>query len=98
MRSLQDKVLGALEQIAVDAGLEAVQQRDWANTGSVYAQRGFSTVAKFSYDFQKNRGLILFNDAKHGPPGIDNYWFEPTDDTRINEMLVRWAALCGSKK
>jgi len=98
MRSFQTKLLTEMETIAVSCSLEAVDQRDWANTGEVLAQRGFTTVAKFSYDFQNSRVMILINGAKHGPPGIDNYYFHPTDTERINELLMRWTDLCGGRK
>jgi uncharacterized protein involved in type VI secretion and phage assembly len=93
MRSFQSKILDAMEQIAVKVGLDVVQESDWANTGRILAQDGFTTVATAKYEFQ-GKAMILFNGAKHGPPGDDNYWFDASDGPRIEEMLDRWDALC----
>jgi hypothetical protein len=94
MISFQTKLLGALEEIATKAGLDVVQEAQWANNGRVLAQRGFTTVAQFTYDFQNYASTILINGAQHGPPGIDNFFFEAIDDQRISQLLARWETLC----
>lgn len=94
MISFQEKLLGALEEIATNAGLSVVQEAEWADTGRVLAQRGFTTVAQFTYDFQSYANTILINGAQHGPPGIDNFFFEATNNQRISELLARWETLC----
>ena len=97
MISFQKKLLGALEEIAINAKLDVVQEEQWANNGRVLVQRGFATVAQFSYDFQHHATMILINGAQHGPPGIDNYYFEATNDQRITQLLARWETLCNSE-
>ncbi len=58
MRSMQDKVLAAIEQQvhrtadAMGVTLEVVQQEGWANTGKVMVQRGFRTLLEVHYNFQ----------------------------------------------
>jgi hypothetical protein len=94
MISFQDKLLSALEEIATKAGLDVVQEGQWANTGRVLVQRGFTTIAKFTYNFQDYATTILINGAQHGPPGIDNYYFKATEEQRISELLARWETVC----
>jgi hypothetical protein len=94
MKSFQNKLLSALEEIATKAGIDVVQEGQWANCGRVLAQRGFTTVARFTYNFQDSATTILINGAQHGPPGIDNFYFEATEDQRISELLARWETVC----
>lgn len=101
MQSFQDKVLAQLERIAraVADDLDVVQEAQYANTGTIYVQRGFDTIVRLTYNFQSGGNhTLLINGAQHGPPGPDNYWFAATDATRIKQLFDRWAYLCGGGK
>jgi len=52
MRSMQEMILGRIEQMIKDHSLAPVQNGQWANTGSVHAMYGLKTLVKLTYDFQ----------------------------------------------
>lgn len=95
MRSFQAKVLARVEEIAKAANLDLVQEAQFGNVGTIYAQRGWATVVTLRYDFQTRSGsTLLINGAQHGPPGEDNYYLDPSDEDRITEFFARWRHLC----
>jgi len=52
MKSMQEMILGRIEQMIKDHSLTPVQNGQWANTGCVYAMYGLKTLVKMTYDFQ----------------------------------------------
>ena len=95
MKSFQQRVLDEIEKAANDAGCDVMQHATYANVGMLYLTKQnpafggpIQTVVKISYDFQ-HKATILFNGAKHGPSGIDNYYFSPTDNERMNAAIDR---------
>jgi hypothetical protein len=51
MGQMQDKIIAELRRIAEAAGLQLIDQPQYANTGTAYIQSGFDTVAEVSYAF-----------------------------------------------
>jgi len=92
MITFREKLFNEIERLAANAGLETVQ-----HDGFILAQEldGFITVVQLKYEFSSGSPImLLINGAKHGPPGIDNYYVKATDYERINEFLRRWQQLC----
>jgi hypothetical protein len=58
--SMQTKILGEIEKTVTDAGLELVRQPQYANTGDVFAQRGFDTVWQMHYSFDDGTCSLSF--------------------------------------
>jgi hypothetical protein len=54
MGQMQDKIMTALRGLAEAAGLDFEDQPDVSNTGTVYVQRGFDTLAVLRYSFQQD--------------------------------------------
>jgi len=52
MRSMQEMILGRIEQMIIEHNLTPIQNGQWANTGCVYAMHGLKTLVKLTYDFQ----------------------------------------------
>jgi hypothetical protein len=52
MMTMQEMILGRIEQMIKDHSLAPIQNGQWANTGSVYAMYGLKTLVKLTYDFQ----------------------------------------------
>lgn len=54
-RTTQDKFMDALEVLAATYHFEVINDRQYANTGTVRIQReiGFDTVVSFHYSFQE---------------------------------------------
>ena len=50
--TMQEMILGRIEQMIKDHSLRPIQNGQWANTGSVYAMYGLKTLVKLTYDFQ----------------------------------------------
>jgi hypothetical protein len=55
MGQMQTKILDAIRMAVVSkagvAHMELTNQPQWANTGTVYAQTGFTTLAQMTYSF-----------------------------------------------
>lgn len=62
MSTMQKAILETLTE-NLPEGIEARQQPQWANTGRVYFQRGFTTLVELAYDFQDSDGSIRLNDV-----------------------------------
>lgn len=90
MITFREKLFNEIERLASDTGLGTVE-----HDGFILAQDGFITVVQLKYEFSsRSHIMLLINGAKHGPPGIDNYYVKATDYERINEFLRRWQQLC----
>lgn len=48
---MQKKILDEIDRIITGYGLESVQRSEWANTGTVHAQRGFLSPVIVRYQF-----------------------------------------------
>jgi len=65
MRTHQQDLLGRIEQVFTDAGLDTVQASEWGNTGHLYGiDRGTgATVVDVEYDIQSTYGALTLTDA-----------------------------------
>lgn len=52
MRTMQQKILTALDEQAEAHNYDLVQTRNYANTGTLYWQREWETILQVKYDFQ----------------------------------------------
>jgi hypothetical protein len=70
---MQTRILGRLHAIAAEAGLELVDQPNYANTGILYAQDSeFTTHWQVRYDFQSDHcGLHLQGRAVNDAQPVD---------------------------
>jgi hypothetical protein len=66
MGEMQDKVTAAIKDAAKEAGLDCVVNPQYANTGTIFFQRGFETVLSCVYDFQARNASLQFY-----PPGFE---------------------------
>lgn len=60
MGQMQKKILEAIRERAGKAGLEFVDQPQYANTGTVFLMVGLETVLSFGYDFQGTTASLQF--------------------------------------
>jgi hypothetical protein len=58
METMQKRVLGKIEEILTAAKFDAVQQSDYANTGTIFGMRGLSVYIAVKYQFD-NVGCSL---------------------------------------
>lgn len=60
MQSMQSKVLANIEKIITDAKLDAVEQSDYANTGTIFAMKGLDTIVSVRYQFDTEACSLRF--------------------------------------
>lgn len=89
----QEKVLAEFERIAAEAHLEVAVAYDYANTGKMVAQRGFTTVTSLVFSFQQGHNRVEFAGLGHGP-GLRSALFSETDDGKVALMFKTWRFLC----
>ena len=58
--TIQDKALAAIKKLAKNFGLEFVEQRQWANTGSVMLMDDLDNVLHFGYQFHRDYAVLQF--------------------------------------
>jgi hypothetical protein len=112
MKNMQTKILEAFERIAANAGLEAVQKGDSANTGHVYIQDGFDTLLDIRYSFQSGYCTLALRGPavtalgladsppayRVGPAGTVTYHaLKYADSERVKAMLALVGDIAASR-
>ena len=103
MKDIQTRILEALDAIIEEAELTPTIKMAWANTGHLYAMRGFETLVDVDFAFQDTYCTLIFTgpavdalDLADAPPtfrvvphrpGAAFHALNYTDGERINAML-----------
>lgn len=92
MDTYQSKVLAEFERIAKRQAPDSdcATAAAYANTGDLYAQVGFRTVARLSYQFSRGHNIVRFNGSH-----MSVLWAEHEDD-KVTAMFDTWSWLVTS--
>lgn len=87
MGATQKRVLAAIDDIAASTGLSADHEPAYANTGTVYLRRGWTTVTKVQYDFQSGGSATLWINTRAVIGGPGGTRISYADGETITEAL-----------
>jgi hypothetical protein len=69
MSGMQKKIMDDIKAHVEKRGYEFIQQPNWANTGIVLLNKGYTTFLSFHYDFQNGYAKLQFYPGNKKPVG-----------------------------